>query len=318
MSTLFRENHTIPASALTPADDVLGAIRHHAGPLLQVELDYIAEIRTLWITLKPAPKPVFTLSIIDSVHKVQAAIMALWGQLPQSPVMFLAYRGIGPIYTLGGDLDFYLECLAKNDRSGLAAYARLATEVINLNASSLGHLAITLSTVHAKALGGGIDPARSCNIMIAEKSARFGYPEVAFNHYPITAVPILSRRIGALEAQQILMSAAEYSALEFYEKGILDAVVPDGTGQAWITDYATKSLTTHSARLGLFSAFHRRAGDLELELAEAAMTWVEHIFRLKPLDIAKLQKIAQTQDRLLARMFRISGGSADHLLPAEV
>ena len=113
------------------------------------------------------------------------------------------------------------------------------------------------------------------------------------------------------------MSAQEYSALEFYEKGILDAVVPDGSGEAWISNYATKSLTTHSARLGLFSAFHRRAGDLELELAEAAMTWVEHIFRLKPLDIAKLQKIAQTQDRLLARMFRISSAPASRLLSLE-
>ena len=310
-------NPIVPASAITPIDDVVGAIRYHAGTLPQVELEYIADIRTLWITLQPTPKPVFTFPIVDSVRKVQAAIMALWGKSPQSPVMFLAYRGVGGIYTLGGDLDFYLECLAKNDRSGLAAYARLATEVINLNASSLDHLAITLSTVHAKALGGGIDPARSCNIMIAEQGARFGYPEVAFNHYPITAVPILSRRIGALEAQQILMSAQEFSASEFLEKGILDAVVPDGTGQSWITNYAAKSLTTHSARLGLFSAFHRRAGNLEAELAEAAANWVEHIFRLAPLDIAKLQKIAQTQDRLLARMFRISAPSAGHLVTLE-
>jgi DSF synthase len=113
------------------------------------------------------------------------------------------------------------------------------------------------------------------------------------------------------------MSAQEYSASEFFEKGILDAVVPDGSGQGWISNYATKSLTTHSARLGLFSAFHRRAGNLELELSEAAMNWVEHIFRLTPLDIAKLQKIAQTQDRLLARMVRISAPPTSRLMTLE-
>ena len=317
MSNLVLAASTIQSPISIPADDIIGEIRHHAGNLPQIELDYVVETRTLWITLKPAPKPVFTYSVVDSVHKVQTAIMALWGQSAHCPVMFLAYRSSGPVYTLGGDLDFYLDCLAKNDRSALASYAQLATEVINLNASSLGRLAITLSTVHAKALGGGIDPARSCNIMIAEETARFGYPEVAFNHYPITAVPILSRRIGALEAQQILMSAQEYSALEFYEKGVLDAVVPDGSGESWISNYTTKSLTTHAARLGLFSAFHRRAGDLEAELAEAASNWVDHIFSLKPLDVAKLQRIAQTQDRMLARMFRHSAPPEGHLISLE-
>ena len=75
MSTLSHSNPMVPPSALTSVDDVLGAIRYQAGTLPQIELDYNAEIRTLWITLQPAPKPVFTLSIIDSVRKVQAAIM---------------------------------------------------------------------------------------------------------------------------------------------------------------------------------------------------------------------------------------------------
>ncbi|HWG04490.1 MAG TPA: crotonase/enoyl-CoA hydratase family protein [Beijerinckiaceae bacterium] len=306
MSNIILAAPKITPSSLMPAEDIIGEIRCHAGNLPQIGLEYLSDTRTLWITLQPAPKPVFTYSVVDSVHKVQTAIMDLWGNASSSPVMFLAYRSSGLVYTLGGDLDFYLECLAKNDRSALFAYAQVATDVINLNASSLGRMAITLSTVHAKALGGGIDPARSCNIMIAEESARFGYPEVAFNHYPITAVPILSRRVGALAAQQILMSAQEYSAQEFYEKGVLDTVVPDGAGEAWISNYTAKSLTTHAARLGLFSAFHRRAGDLEAELREAASNWVEHIFSLRPLDIAKLQKIVQTQDRMLARMYRLS------------
>jgi len=64
-------------------------------------------------------------------------------------------------------------------------------------------MAVTLATVHAKALGGGIDPARACNVMIGEERASFSYPEINYNHFPISAVPILSRHTGSIEAERI-------------------------------------------------------------------------------------------------------------------
>ena len=249
------------------AEDVIGAIDQRRGVLPQIELDFEPEIAMLWITLKPEPKPVFTLACGESVLKVQHALMALWADAARSPVLFLAYRGTGPVFALGGDLDFYLECIATNDRVALENYARLAVEIMNLNASSLGQRVITMATIHAKALGGSIDPPRSCNLMIAEARARFGYPEIAFNHFPIAAVPILSRRIGELEAQRILMSAEEFSAQQFYDKGVIDEVVPDGSGEMALRDYASRFHSSHAARVALYSAFYRHAGDLEQELA---------------------------------------------------
>jgi DSF synthase len=228
----------------------------------------------------------------------------LWPDPARSPVLFLAYRGVGPVYALGGDLDFYLECIANNDRGGLEDYARLAIEIMNLNASGLGQRVITMATVHAKALGGSIDPPRSCHVMIAETKARFGYPEVAFNHFPIAAVPILSRRIGEREAQRILMSGEEFSAQQFFERGVLDEVVADGAGEMTLRDYASRFQSSHAARLALYSAFYRHAGDLEQELAISAADWVDHVLRLRPLDIARLQRIVQIQDKMLSRLFR--------------
>lgn len=286
------------------AEEVLSAIRAIAGSLPQVELAYEANIRTLWITLKPEPKPVFTLPIIASVRKVQRSIMKLWGEASESPIMFFAYRGVGPVFSLGGDLDFYLDCLATNDRAGLQQYADLAVEVISLNSSGLNGMVVSLAAVHGKALGGGIDPARACNIMIGEQSASFSYPEINYNHFPISAVPILSRHTGSIEAERILMSGEEYTAQEFCERGALDAVVPDGTGDDWIRGYAKRNLPTHRARVALFGAFSRRAGNLAADLAEASDTWVNHIMRLRPLEISKLQRIAQAQERMLTRMTR--------------
>lgn len=286
------------------AGAVTDIIARQAGSLPQIALDYEADTRLLWITLRPEPKPVFTLPIIESVHRVQLAIAEIWGTAPDRPILFLAYRARGPVFSLGGDLDYYLECLARNDRAGLRRYARAASDVIRMNHDGLGGSVITLATVHARALGGGIDPARACNVMVAEEGATFCYPEVNYNHFPISAVPILSRHVGRIEAERILLSGQDFTAAEFRARGALEAVLPAGEGEAWVRRYAATSLGSHSARVAVIAAFNRQAGDLGSELATGVESWVSHIMTLKPLEISKLQRIASAQERILGRMLR--------------
>ncbi|MBX9873522.1 MAG: hypothetical protein K2X84_01610, partial [Beijerinckiaceae bacterium] len=111
-----------PPAALLDSCEVIDAIRRRAGFLPETQLAYEPAIQTLWVTIRPELKPVFTLQLLDSLVKIQNAIAALWGapeQYHRAPVRFLAFRGTGPFFTLGGDLDFYLDCLAKNDRAAL-------------------------------------------------------------------------------------------------------------------------------------------------------------------------------------------------------
>ncbi|MEZ2407783.1 DSF synthase [Bosea sp. OAE752] len=303
----FTMNGDHAGSALIESCEVIDAIRYKAGFLPEVEIAYESAIKTLWVTIRPELKPVFTLQLLDSLVKIQSAIVALWGapdQYHRAPVRFLAFRGTGPFFTLGGDLDFYLDCLAKNDRAALAEYARLSAEGAIWNTGGLNGLVVTLSTIHAKAIGGGIDAPRSCNVMIAEEQASFVYPEIKFNHFPITAVAILSRRMGPRAAEKLLMSGEEMSAEAFMEAGGLEAVVPTGTGEAWIRKYCTDTLPIHAARTALFRAFNRRAGDLREELSHLGQIWTDCMLRLSPSAISKLQRIAQTQDRMLARVYQ--------------
>jgi DSF synthase len=297
----------LPSYAAIESCEVIDAIRHRAGFLPEVQLAYEPDTKMLWVTIRPELKPVFTLQLLDSLVKIQRAIVALWGapdQYHRAPVRFLAFRGTGPFFTLGGDLDFYLDCLAKNDRAALGEYARLSSEGAVWNAGGLNGLVVTLSTIHAKAIGGGIDAPRSCNVMIAEEQASFVYPEIKFNHFPITAVAILSRRMGQRAAEQMLLSGEEMSARQFMEAGGLEALVPTGTGEAWIRKYARDSLPIHAAKTALFSAFNRRAGDLREELEHLGQIWTDCMLRLNPSAISKLQRIAQTQDRMLARVYQ--------------
>jgi DSF synthase len=309
MVAFSNDSPSILKSGDISADEVIGAIEHEAGFLPQIELAYEAPIKAVWVTLRPEPKPVFTYDLLRSLNAVHHAVWTLWGSqesYANSPVRFLAFRGRGPVLTLGGDLDFYLDCLAKGDRAALSEYARASAEGVCWNASSARGAAITLSTVQGKAYGGGIDAPCSCNVVVAEQQASFCYPEVKFNHFPITAVSVLSRRAGARNANKILSSGKEYSVDEFEAMGALDAVAPTGEGENWLRRYAADTLPMHSARLSLFVAFHRNAGKLEEELAPLAKMWTDSMMRLNPMQISRLQRLAQGQERMLQYAFASS------------
>ena len=289
----------------TTTGDIVATILDAAGRVTQLSLDYDADRQLLWMTIRPEPKPIFTYTLLESISKVQKAIIALWGKDPATcPIRFLAYRSTGPVFTLGGDLEFYLDCLARGDIGSLRHYARLSAEGVINNMTGLQGLLITIATVHGKGLGGGIDASLSCNIMVAEEQATLGYPEIAFNHFPILAAPVLSRRIGAFRAQQLLMDGEEHTARQFHALGLLDAVVESGDGEHWVRRYSKSALASHGARRTLFGDFLMRGGDPAAEMHAAADLWANYIFAMKPTDIAKLQRIALMQDKMLIRLYR--------------
>ena len=192
---------------------------------------------------------------------------------------------------------------SKNDRQTLEEYARISVEGALWNASGLNGTVITLATIHGKAIGGGIDAPRSCNIMVAERGASFVYPEVKFNHFPITAAAVLARRIGDRETEKILMTGEEFSAEEFHQKGLLEDIVEVGTGEDWIRDYCRETLPMFTARRALFATLHHRNRHFEEDLRFNAKLWVDCMLRMAPSEISKLQRIAQMQERMLSRMY---------------
>ncbi|MEX6508737.1 crotonase/enoyl-CoA hydratase family protein [Jiella sp. M17.18] len=280
--------------------ELVDRIHDLTGPLPQIQLMYEHGLALLWIVMRPEPKPVFTLQLVDSVRKVQGALAELIDG-GTAKVNLLAYRTAGSVFSLGGDLDFYLGCLSRSDRQGMETYARVASDVILRNYDGLEGRVATAAAVHARALGGGIDPARACHVMVAEESATFCYPEVNYNHFPISAIPVLSRRAGRIEAERILMSGEVYSAEAFLAKGIVDAVVPDGGSAAWIRKYAKNAAASQRARLAITTAFNSMNPDLAGELATASARWVDHMMSLDEQEIGKLQRIVAAQERMLAR-----------------
>ncbi|MCB1185505.1 enoyl-CoA hydratase/isomerase family protein, partial [bacterium] len=145
------------------------------------------------------------------------------------------------VYNLGGDLPLFARMIRSSDREGLRRYAYACVEPLHFRAVNLGLPVIGISLVQGDALGGGFECALADDVIIAERSAKFGLPEILFNLFPgMGAYSFLSRRISPAQAERMMLSGRIYSAEELYEMGVVDMVAEDGAGEDAVYDYVER------------------------------------------------------------------------------
>ncbi len=88
------------------------------------------------------------------------------------------------IYNLGGDLSYFGDCIRRRDREALRAYAHKCCEMVWHGYTAFKQPIVLVGLIQGDALGGGFECAMSCGVVIAERQARFGMPEVLFNLFP--------------------------------------------------------------------------------------------------------------------------------------
>lgn len=81
-----------------------------------------------------------------------------------------------------------------------------------------------IAAVHGRALAGGCGLATACDLVVATKSARFGYPEVKIGFVPAMVAAILRRNLGEKKSFELLTQGFEYSADEALALGLVNRV----------------------------------------------------------------------------------------------
>ena len=70
-ATMIRNNFRVDGNDI---GDVVEQLIQATGALPQISLDYDRDRKLLWITMRPEPKPVLTLQMINSLSLLQVAI----------------------------------------------------------------------------------------------------------------------------------------------------------------------------------------------------------------------------------------------------
>lgn len=267
----------------------------------QLKCHYDHTYRSIWYYMNPKPRPCFTPILIKEIGSFQQQTSFLCDQSDDLPVQYLVLASTVPdVFNLGGDLNLFQQLIRSGNRDSLFTYAKSCIDVLYTNMISLGHNLTTISLVQGHALGGGFEAAISGNVLIAEQSARFGFPEIRFNLFPgMGAYSILSRKIGGAKAEQIILSGKIYTADELHQMGIIDMVVEDGQGEFAVNQYIKREQKSHNGFQALQESKRFSNPVTYQELINVVNVWVDAALRLADRDLRLIERIASRQIALV-------------------
>lgn len=84
-----------------------------------------------------------------------------------------------------------------------------------------------IAAVRGRALAGGFGLALACDMMLAGRSARFGFPEVRIGFVPAMVMAILRRNTSEKRAFELLTLSTEIGADEAAALGLINRVLDD-------------------------------------------------------------------------------------------
>ncbi|MGO8795870.1 MAG: enoyl-CoA hydratase/isomerase family protein [Candidatus Sulfotelmatobacter sp.] len=87
----------------------------------------------------------------------------------------------------------------------------------------------TIAAVHGVTFGGGFELALTCDLMIADKMARFCFPELRLGLIPgFGGIPRLTRDLGNAVVRDLLLTGRSMNATKAQQIGLVSQVVAEG------------------------------------------------------------------------------------------
>jgi cyclohexa-1,5-dienecarbonyl-CoA hydratase len=95
----------------------------------------------------------------------------------------------------------------------------------------------TIAAIRGSCLGGGLELALVCDLILAEEGARLGQPEIRLGVFPPAASALLPARIGAGPAAELILTGSIWSGKRAAELGLVNRATPDGTLDQALADW---------------------------------------------------------------------------------
>jgi DSF synthase len=280
----------------------LGAL-HAEFTELTVRFD--ADQGALWCMFNHTERPCFTPRLLDQIRSLQTRLeQGLDGSDPADmPLRSVIWTSAVPgIWNLGGDLALFTRLIRDGAEAELRRYAYTCVDAVYHNLSKGNLPFLTIAMVHGDALGGGFETVLSCDVVIAERGAKFGLPEVLFNLFPgMGAYSLLCRRLDGARAQKLMLSGRIYDADELEAMGLVDLVVEPGEGPDAVRDYLERNRRRHATLCALSRVRQHCQPVSYEELIAVTGLWVETALRLDDADLRRMEHLVRAQQRRYQR-----------------
>jgi enoyl-CoA hydratase/carnithine racemase len=158
-------------------------------------------------------------TFVASLEQVEAEAHAL-----------IVYSDIKAGFSAGADLrELYLGVQALTNRdalTGVRNFLERIHRVMNaIDASAL----TTIAAVHGVTFGGGFELALACDLIIADKMARFCFPELRLGLIPgFGGIPRLKRDLGNAVVRDLLLTGRSFNAGKAQSIGLVSQIAGEG------------------------------------------------------------------------------------------
>lgn len=275
-----------------------------AGDNTQLSAYYEEERHTMWMLLRSQPRPNFNHALIEEIMNLSYA-----AQRSGLRIDFWVTGSLVPsMFNVGGDLRFFVESIKSGRREALRAYARACVDCVHAAARGFDTGAVTLAMVEGSALGGGFEAALAHHFILAQNTARMGFPEIAFNLFPgMGGYSLVARRAGMRLAEELICEGEAHTGEWFETRGLVDKLFQPGEGYR-----ATRTfIDTLAPKLnGVKAMLRARQRVLQLsrsELMDITEDWVDSAFTIDAKDLAYMERLVLLQNRHSAQILRKAG-----------
>jgi enoyl-CoA hydratase len=203
-------------------DKVTNLMNDYKGKCLSWRLvDEVVEL-----LLHRAPANEIGLAMLEELEHLIAALPAL--ESVASAMIIYSEQKAG--FSAGADLRELCMLAEKMEMSAAVRGVREFLERIHtafnrLDASSL----TTIAAVHGVCFGGGFELALTCDLIIADKMARFCFPELRLGIIPgFGGIPRLKRDLGNALVRDFLFTGRSMNASKALTAGLASQVVAEG------------------------------------------------------------------------------------------
>jgi enoyl-CoA hydratase len=163
---------------------------------------------------------------LEELEKFVAALASL---SPEAHALIL-YSSLKSGFCAGADLRELYQWIQQYGQTEVANHAREYLERIHavMNALDASPLT-TIAAVHGVTFGGGFELALTCDLIIADKMARFCFPELRLGLIPgYGGIPRLKRDLGNAVVRDLLLTGRSFNATKAQQIGLASQVVAEG------------------------------------------------------------------------------------------
>ena len=251
-----------------------------------------------WGYMHAAPRPCYTPTLLRELLAWGNDMVGRIDDPAEADVKYFVLASSVPdTFSLGGDLNLFMQHIEARDRSALLRYALSCIDCSFAVHSHLNRPNVTsVALVQGQALGGGFESALAANVLIAERGAKMGLPEILFNLFPgMGAMTFLGRRVGHHKAEKIILSGKLYLAEELYEMGVVDVLAEPGEGERAVYDHVRREEKSRNGMLALRGAREISQPVSYDELTRITEIWVDAALRLTPKDLRMMERLVSRQ-----------------------